>query len=190
MSRNAEATRARIFEAAIAEFAAYGIAGARVDRIAKQAHANKQLIYAYFGSKDALFSEVLNRTMDELASEIPIEGDDLPGYVDRLAAYHVANPHVLRLLLWEALERGESGVLPDSERSAHYREKTGSVRRAQETGKVTDEFDPGMLALLSVGMISWPLAVPQLLRLFHGSAKLEDLRAAARKAVERLTEPR
>ena len=37
------------------EFSAYGIAGARVDRIASAAKANKQAIYAYFGSKDALF---------------------------------------------------------------------------------------------------------------------------------------
>lgn len=190
VSRSAEATKARIFEAAIAEFAAYGIAGARVDRIAKQAQANKQLIYAYFGSKDALFSTVLERTMDELAAEIPMGGDDLPGYVDRLADYHVANPHVLRLLLWEALERGETGVVAESERAEHYRHQAEAIRRAQESGNVTDEFDPGMLALLSIGLISWPLAVPQLRRMMLGDAKPADLRAAARKAVERLTEPR
>ncbi|MBB5155364.1 TetR family transcriptional regulator [Saccharopolyspora phatthalungensis] len=190
MPGSAEATKARIFEAAIVEFAAYGIAGARVDRIAQQARANKQLIYAYFGSKDELFSAVLKRTMDELAAEVPIEGDDLPGYVDRLATYHVKNPHVLRLLLWESLERGESGVITDSERSTHYRERTDNVRRAQESGEVTDEFDPGMLALLSIGMISWPLAVPQLRRMMLRDAKPEALQAAARKAVERLTEPR
>ncbi|MEV0703995.1 TetR family transcriptional regulator [Saccharopolyspora sp. NPDC050389] len=190
MSRNAESARTRIFEAAVTEFAAHGIAGARVDRIAKRARANKQLIYAYFGNKDALFSAVLERTMDELAAEVPIEGDDLPGYVDRLSAYHVANPHVLRLLLWESLERGDSGVVDGSERSAHYREKVASVRRAQESGKATGEFDPGMLGLLSIGMVSWPLAVPQLRRMMLGDAKPADLQAAARKAVERLAEPR
>ncbi|MCI2422034.1 TetR family transcriptional regulator [Saccharopolyspora sp. K220] len=190
MPSNAEATKDRIFQAAVAEFAAHGIAGARVDRIAKQARANKQLIYAYFGSKDALFSAVLERTMDELAVKVPIEGDDLPGYVDRLAAYHVANPHALRLLLWESLERGDSGVVPQSDRSTRYQEETADIRRAQESGKVTDEIDPGMLALLSNGMISWPLAVPQLRRMMFGDAKPEDLRTTARKAVERLTELR
>ena len=54
-TRDAEATKARIFEAATAEFAAHGIAGARVDRIAQNAKANKQLIYAYFGDKQKLF---------------------------------------------------------------------------------------------------------------------------------------
>jgi AcrR family transcriptional regulator len=34
-------------------------AGARVDRIAASANANKQLIHAYFGSKDQLFDAVL-----------------------------------------------------------------------------------------------------------------------------------
>ncbi|GAA0533839.1 HTH-type transcriptional repressor [Saccharopolyspora subtropica] len=190
MSRNAEATRARIFEAAIAEFAAHGIAGARVDRIAQQAKANKQLIYAYYGSKDELFTAVLERTMAELAAEVPIDGGDLPGYVDRIAQYHRKHPHVLRLLLWESLERGDSGVVSESERTAHYREKAESVRHAQDSGKVTTEFDPGMLALLSIGMISWPLAVPQLRRMMLGDAKFGDLRDAARKAVARLAEPR
>jgi hypothetical protein len=43
-ARDPEATKARIFAAATVEFAAYGIAGAR---IARNAQANKQLIYAY-----------------------------------------------------------------------------------------------------------------------------------------------
>ena len=46
MARDAEDTKRRIFEAATAEFADHGIAGARVDRIAARAGANKQLIYA------------------------------------------------------------------------------------------------------------------------------------------------
>ncbi|MFD6108194.1 TetR/AcrR family transcriptional regulator, partial [Nocardia salmonicida] len=54
MSR-ADATKARILQAATDEFATYGIAGARVDRIAKTAGANKNLIYIYFGGKDQLF---------------------------------------------------------------------------------------------------------------------------------------
>ncbi|MEV4894943.1 helix-turn-helix domain-containing protein, partial [Nonomuraea sp. NPDC055795] len=51
MSR-AEATKSRILQAATAEFAAYGFAGARVDRIAQAASVNKNLIYVYFTNKD------------------------------------------------------------------------------------------------------------------------------------------
>ena len=56
MPWDSQDTRRRLLEAAITEFSAYGIAGARVDRIASAAKANKQAIYAYFGSKDALFA--------------------------------------------------------------------------------------------------------------------------------------
>ena len=56
--RNAEATRERILEAALAEFSAYGIAGARVDRIAQAAGCNKNLIYIYFEDKETLFTTV------------------------------------------------------------------------------------------------------------------------------------
>jgi len=189
VSRNAEATKARIFQAATTEFAEHGIAGARVDRIAKQAQANKQLIYAYFGNKDALFTAVLEAAMAELAAEVPIDGEDLPGYVERLAAYHSANPHVLRLLMWESLERGDSGVAAESERAEHYHDKVDAVRRAQDNGKVTGAIEPGMLVLLALGTISWPLAVPQLRRLILGETKVEDLRSASREAVRRLTDP-
>ena len=64
MARDSEATRRRIFEAAFEEFARHGIAGARIDRIAAAACANKQLIYAYFGSKQALFDEFADRGAD------------------------------------------------------------------------------------------------------------------------------
>ena len=57
--RDADASRARILDAATAEFAAFGLAGARVDRIAEAADANKRMLYYYFGNKEALFLAVL-----------------------------------------------------------------------------------------------------------------------------------
>ena len=48
MKRDAQATRQRIFDAATAEFAQYGIAGARIDRIAAAAGSNKAMIYHLF----------------------------------------------------------------------------------------------------------------------------------------------
>ena len=52
-TRNPKASRARILAAARNEFVSYGLSGARVDRIATHSGANKNLIYHYFGSKDA-----------------------------------------------------------------------------------------------------------------------------------------
>ncbi len=48
-------TRARILEAALAEFAASGLAGARTERIAAAAGVNKALLYYYFESKEKLY---------------------------------------------------------------------------------------------------------------------------------------
>ena len=57
--RDAEATKERILVAAREEFALAGLGGARIDKIAAAADANKQMIYHYFGSKDGLFTAAL-----------------------------------------------------------------------------------------------------------------------------------
>jgi len=69
-------SREKILDAALVEFAEFGRAGARVDRIAQRAGLNKAMLYYHFGSKDDLFSAlierrfrslfpVINRTFDE-----------------------------------------------------------------------------------------------------------------------------
>lgn len=57
--RNADRSQQAILEAARDEFSQFGLAGARVDRIAERADLNKRLIYYYFSSKDDLFLAVL-----------------------------------------------------------------------------------------------------------------------------------
>ncbi len=59
LSPRAAATRQRILDAALGEFAAKGLAGARVDEIALRAGANKRMLYAHFGSKEELWLVVL-----------------------------------------------------------------------------------------------------------------------------------
>ena len=59
MVRNPEVTKRRIFDAAVAEFARHGIAGARIDRIARAAGVNNHALYYHFGNKQALFRLVL-----------------------------------------------------------------------------------------------------------------------------------
>jgi TetR/AcrR family transcriptional regulator len=56
--RSAE-TRGRILDAALSEFAAKGLAGARTEQIATAAGVNKALIYYYFESKEKLYSAAL-----------------------------------------------------------------------------------------------------------------------------------
>jgi len=57
--RDAEASKARVFEAAAEEFAAHGFAGGKVDRIASRARVNKAMIYYHFKDKAALYRAVV-----------------------------------------------------------------------------------------------------------------------------------
>src|SRR6516164_7989624 len=66
--RNPEATRNKLLTAARREFANSGLAGARVDEIAARAGVNKQLVYHYFGDKDALYLAVLEWVYEEIRS--------------------------------------------------------------------------------------------------------------------------
>jgi len=65
-TRQPEDTRRRILEAAVAEFSAKGLAGARVDQIAARAGANKRMIYRYFGNKEALWLVVLEHVYEAM----------------------------------------------------------------------------------------------------------------------------
>src|SRR5262245_66659295 len=103
--RNAAATKERILEAALAEFSAHGIAGARVDRIAQAAGCNKNLIYIYFEDKETLFATVLRKHLLRVYEERPFTPDDLPGYAAAVFDFAMANPDLLRLMAWSALDR-------------------------------------------------------------------------------------
>ncbi|WP_435897072.1 TetR/AcrR family transcriptional regulator, partial [Streptomyces virginiae] len=83
MARDSNATKARLLDAAFSEFATYGIAGARVDRIAEAAQANKRLIYVYYGNKEQLFDAVLQRALETGSESVPFDADDLPRRCDR-----------------------------------------------------------------------------------------------------------
>src|SRR2546421_12065602 len=67
--RDPAATRRKLLTAARREFASRGLAGARVDEIAARAGVNKQLVYHYFGDKDALYLAVLEWVYEEIRTQ-------------------------------------------------------------------------------------------------------------------------
>lgn len=140
--RNAEATRERILEAALAEFSAYGIAGARVDRIAKTAGCNKNLIYIYFESKEKLFTTTLQKHLMRVYEELVFTPEDLPGYAERVFDFTMSNPDLMRLMTWSSLEqRAET----PTERNEVHGKKAQALQQAQSDGKVGESFSPGFL---------------------------------------------
>src|SRR6187455_2189608 len=77
--RDPAATQRKLLAAARREFAACGLAGARVDEIAARAGVNKQLVYHYFGDKDALYLAVLEWVYEEIrAQERKLNLEGLP----------------------------------------------------------------------------------------------------------------
>lgn len=77
-SRDADRSQQTILLAARDEFALFGLAGARVDRIAERADINKRLIYYYFKSKDDLFLAVLENTYADIrAAEQKLHLDEM-----------------------------------------------------------------------------------------------------------------
>jgi len=65
-----EESRAAILKAAAHEFAEHGIAGARTDTIAREAHVNKALLYYYFEDKDTLYGAVLDNAFSGLKNTV------------------------------------------------------------------------------------------------------------------------
>lgn len=194
MPYNPEQTRARIFEAAVDEFAAHGFAGARVERIAGAARANKQAIYLYFGDKRTLFGLVLQDQLGRLDLAVPREvAGDLREYVRQLFEFMRREPRFLRLLMWEALEFGDQSVPGEHERAGAYRDRARFVGRAQKDGRVDPSVPPESVWLAVIGMVNWFFAVPQVTRmtLDHGptDAEVEQHREHLIALVGHLTAP-
>jgi TetR/AcrR family transcriptional regulator len=86
MGRPATVSPGRILAAAAVEFAALGYSGARVDRIARRARVNKAMIYYHFGSKQALYRELLRSTFAQVAArlrEVAASGAPPPELLNR-----------------------------------------------------------------------------------------------------------
>ncbi|EOM77753.1 TetR family transcriptional regulator [Rhodococcus rhodnii LMG 5362] len=147
-------SRSRILRAATAEFARVGLAGARVDRIADDAGINKQRVYAYFGSKAALFDAAVAEGFRQLRADVPIADGpgDLVDYALRLYDFHVGNPALSRLLLWEQLERP---LLDSTKRPDHH---DGRVADYVKGLGDNDTDDVVRLSLVLVSMAAWPAA--------------------------------
>ncbi len=109
----AAATRAEILAAATREFSEKGLSGARVDEIALRTQINKRMIYYYFGSKEGLYSAVLERCYGHIRmSESAMRLDTLPPVealrqlVRHTFDYHSMHPDFVRLVMNENIHHG------------------------------------------------------------------------------------
>jgi len=114
--RQPEASRDAILQAALAEFAQEGVAGARMDAIAASAGVNKALLYYYFDDKESLYGAVLDRFFIRLIERVMRELDGGAPLGERLLRYTRAHfdcvaesPHYARLFQGELMSAGRGG---------------------------------------------------------------------------------
>ena len=138
--------------AAAEEFASGGLFGARVDQIARRAETNERMLYYYFGSKEQLFTAVLEHAFSALTEAervLDLDGVAPVEAVTRLAHfvwdYYRDHPELLRLINNENLH--EARYLHKSTRIRELMSpivaKLGNVlMRGQKAGLFRAGVDP------------------------------------------------
>jgi AcrR family transcriptional regulator len=161
VTRDPERTRHRILEAATEEFARYGLGGARVDRIAVRAGANKRMLYYYFRDKDNLFLSALERSYSQIrAAERALDLEHLEPRValKRLVeftwGYFLEHPEFLTLLNSENLHKGRHVRRSRSVPEMHtplVETLRAVLRRGERSGAFRRGIDPVQLYISIAG---------------------------------------
>jgi AcrR family transcriptional regulator len=191
MGRDANATRARILDAAVVEFAEHGLAGARIDRIAELSQANKRSIYVYFENKELLFNAALHHVLTATTDAVPLTEDDLPGYAGRVFDHMLAHPEAIRMTLWRQLERPDAG--PDA--AGIYAGKIRTMASARVTTAGTSgSLPPTDLIVLVMALAgAWFISPVDLLLADgsdpHSPERIAVHRASVVEAARRLVAP-
>jgi AcrR family transcriptional regulator len=149
-SRDAAATRQEILAAATVEFSRKGLGGARVDAIALRARANKRMIYHYFGSKEKLFTAVLEEAYGHIRAaelELPLAELEPEEALERLVRftwnYYLAHPEFISLVNSANLHKARH--VRNSERfKASGPPFVGLVKSILDRGVARGLFRPGI----------------------------------------------
>ena len=151
-------SRDRIADAAAGEFAARGFDGATVDRIAVRAGVNKAMLYYHFGSKAALYREILHDMFAGVAAAVLAVRErggppaaQIRGFVDAVRREAAARPHFPAIWLRELAEAGrhlDAGTV-------------GQMRRVIEAlggmladGQRAGEFAPAHPFVVHIGIVA------------------------------------
>lgn len=191
-AKEPEPTRQRILEAARTEFAAFGLAGARIDRIARTASASKERLYAYYRHKSELFSAVLELNLGEFAEAMAAAGGTLPEFAGALYDHSVAHPEHLRMIDWARLERQDAVDPSWALMDRFHAEQLRGILALQRAGAVDSSWDPEHVSALIFGIVTcWnhepaeALATPPVV----DAGTIATRRATVVRAVERLMNP-
>ena len=159
--RDPARTRSKILDAATVEFARYGLGGARVDRIAARAGANKRMLYYYFGSKEALFLAALEESYAHIRNaerQLDLVHRDPREALKRLVEftwrYYLEHPEFMTLLNSENLHKGRHVQRSQRVRQLHsplVETLRTILRRGERQGFFRPGVDPVQLYISIAG---------------------------------------
>ena len=149
---SAQATRDSLLRAAIKVFARHGFDGGSVEQISSAAHSHDRMIYYYFGSKQGLYTAVLEETyrrFDEAEAGLELDLDrpteSLVDVVRFMLNYYRRNPEFVTLLNTENLHRGRH--LARSLRKGEYSSPAiGIIDQLLHRGTASGVFRPDITA--------------------------------------------
>lgn len=160
--RDPERTRARILEAAAAEFGAKGYAATRTTDIAARAGVNKQLISYYFGGKEGLYKELATAWHTEGTTMASTE-QPLAEVIKAFVMTTAHNRDQGRLWAWANL----SGDTPTVD-AEFLRGQVEFFRTRQQSGEIPADLDPSLLLLVLMAAAAAPLTLEQTARQLTG----------------------
>lgn len=150
-------TRTAILAAAASEFASHGFAGASVDDIAARARVNKAMIYYHFGSKKALYVEILRdvfrlmgaRTAAIVAAELEpaAKVEAFIAAFDHMASTHPYMPPMMMR------EMAEGAVRLDTDTLRLLARILENLKRVLDEGAAAGAFRPASPLLTYLTMV-------------------------------------
>lgn len=157
-TRDAEATRAAILEAAERIFVEKGPARTSMSEIAKAADVTKSLIHHHFGSKEGLWLAVKDYRFQLYADKqrpmLEAPGSSAELLRESMETYfHFLRDHpdFVRFLSWMHLEVDRPGFESGDDLFNLGAEK---VREAQENGQIRDDLHPFFILIAMLGAIN------------------------------------
>lgn len=156
-TRDPEATRTAILEAAEELFLINGFNGTALSEIAARAGVTKSLLHHHFGPKESLwhevkvrrFSDYAERQMTMLAEQQPT-ADLLRESMQTYFRFLQKNPQLVRILAWVFLEQQQDECATLDE--ALTRAGIDKIRQAQEQGELRDDLNPAFILFTFIGI--------------------------------------